>query len=127
MAPRFDHTIVRVNDLEESVSFWVEHLGLTDAGRDGPFAVLRIDEGSQIQLAPWGTEGNEHFAFAFEPAEFDRLFAKIREAGIPFGDRFDASANMQGPGSESGARGEGRTVYFLDPNRHLLEIRSDDA
>ena len=58
MAPRFDHTIVRVNDLEQSVAFWVEYLGLTDAGRDGPFAVLRVDAGSQIQLAPWGTEGN---------------------------------------------------------------------
>ena len=127
MPVAFDHTIVRVNDLEESVAFWVEYLGLVDAGRDGPFAVLRIDEGSQVQLAPWGTEGHEHFAFAMDAETFDRCFEKLRSAGVPYGDRFDAATNMQGPGEETGARGPGRTVYFFDPNRHLLEIRCYDS
>lgn len=29
-----------------------------------------------------------------------------------------------GPGQESGARGLAPTLYFNDPNKHLLEIRS---
>ena len=85
--------------------------------------MLRVDEGSQVQLAPWGTEGHEHFAFAMDAARFDRCFEKLRSAGVAYGDRFDAATNMQGPGEESGARGPGRTLYFFDPNRHLLEIR----
>ena len=127
MAARLDHTIVRVNDLDESVAFWTEYLCLTDAGREGPFAVLRVDEACQVQLAPWGTEGHDHYAFALDAADFDRVFARLREAGVPYGDRFDAADNMQGPGQETGARGPGRTLYFFDPNRHLLEIRSYDS
>lgn len=33
---------------------------------------------------------------------------------------------QQGPGQEPGARGMGETVYFFDPNKHLLEIRTYD-
>jgi hypothetical protein len=29
----------------------------------------------------------------------------------------------RGPGEESGARGLAPTLYFFDPNQHLLEIR----
>jgi hypothetical protein len=29
-----------------------------------------------------------------------------------------------GPGEESGARGLAPTLYFNDPNNHLLEIRT---
>ncbi len=124
MAITFDHMIVRVKDLEESVAFWTRFLGLTDEGRDGPFAVLRVDDDTTIQLAPWGTEGNEHFAFALDPDDFDSAFERLKEAGVPYGDTFHEVGNMKGPGNERGARGPGRTLYFFDPNHHLLEIRS---
>ena len=122
-----DHTIVSVNGLEESVAFWTRFLGLEDAGRDGPFAVLRVTPSTTIQLAPWGGEGGQHFAFAMEPAEFEAAFARLREAGVPYGDSFHSVGNGQGPGVESGARGPGKAVYFHDPNRHLLEIRTYPA
>jgi catechol 2,3-dioxygenase-like lactoylglutathione lyase family enzyme len=124
MPVSLDHIIVRVNDLEESAAFWVHHLGLADEGRDGPFAMLRVDPSTMIQLAPFGGEGNEHYAFGFAPAEFDAAFARIQEAGIPYGDTFHEVGNMKGPGDETGATGPGRTVYFFDPNHHLLEVRS---
>ena len=124
MAPKLDHTIVRVNDADETVSFWTRFLGVSDEGQSGPFRVVRVTPDTTIQFAPWGTEGNEHFAFALEPEEFDAAFARLREAGIPYGDSFHAVGNMKGPGMESGARGMGKAVYFLDPNRHLIEIRA---
>jgi hypothetical protein len=40
-----------------------------------------------------------------------------------FGDTYHDAANRRGPGIESGARGPGETVYLLDPNAHLVEIR----
>jgi catechol 2,3-dioxygenase-like lactoylglutathione lyase family enzyme len=119
-----DHLIVRVRDAEETVAFWARYLGIVPEGVDGPFHVVRVSESTTIQFAPWGTEGNEHFAFALAPGDFDASFARLREDGIPFGDSFHDVGNQQGPGTESGARGPGRTVYFFDPNRHLLEIRS---
>ena len=126
MAVAFDHIIVRVKDLEESVEFWTRFLGLTDEGRDGPFAMLRVDDSTTFQLAPWGTEGNEHFAFALDPDDFDSAFERLKEAGVPYGDTFEEVGNMRGPGNARGARGPGRTLYFFDPNHHLLEIRSYD-
>lgn len=119
-----DHVIVRVKDLDESVAFWTRYLGVVDEGREGPFAMLRLNGETVVQLAPWGTEGHEHFAFALDGQAFDDAFARIQEDGIAYGDSFEAVGNMKGPGTESGARGEGRTVYFMDPNRHLLEIRA---
>ena len=127
MPTRLDHTIVRVNDLDATVAFWTRFLGVDFEGREGPFGVIRVAPELTIQLAPWGTEGNEHFAFAMEPAEFERAFAALREAGVAYGDSFHDVGNMKGPGEETGARGAGPTVYFLDPNGHLLEIRTYES
>jgi catechol 2,3-dioxygenase-like lactoylglutathione lyase family enzyme len=64
-----------------------------------------------------------HLAFALPRAEFDDAFARVKAAGIPYGDSFHAVGNMQGPGREAGSRGDGEAVYFFDPNQHLIEIR----
>ena len=118
-----DHLILPVKDASESIAFYTRFLGLRDEGQDGPFSVLRITPTLTLQLAPWGSDGGEHLAFALEPAEFDATFERIRAAGIPYGDSFHAVGNMQGPGRESGARGAGDAVYFFDPSKHLIEIR----
>jgi catechol 2,3-dioxygenase-like lactoylglutathione lyase family enzyme len=55
--------------------------------------------------------------------EFEQVFSRVREAGIPYGDTFHEVGNMRGPGDETGARGPGKAVYFFDPSRHLIEIR----
>lgn len=118
-----DHLILQVNDLSESVRFYTELLGLTDEGRREPFAVVRVTSDFIIQLAPWGTKGGEHLAFAMPRAEFDEVFRKVREGEVPFGDSFESVGNMKGPGDATGARGPGASLYFFDPNKHLIEIR----
>jgi catechol 2,3-dioxygenase-like lactoylglutathione lyase family enzyme len=121
--PQLAHLILNVNDRQATADFYARMLGFTHEGMDGPFTVLRVNDGLTLQLAPWGTKGGEHLAFALSKAEFDAAFARIREAGIPYGDRFDAVGCQRGPGMESGAKGTGEAVYFFDPNKHLLEIR----
>ncbi len=116
--------ILKVNDAKVSAAFYVDVLGFVHAGHDGPFTVIRAGDACQLQLAPWGTKGGEHLAFALEPGEFRRTFARIEERGIPYGDTFDGVGRNAGPGSEAGARGPGPTVYFFDPDRHLIEIRT---
>jgi catechol 2,3-dioxygenase-like lactoylglutathione lyase family enzyme len=120
---QLDHLILDVNDRERSVAFYTEVLGFGDEGEDGPFAVLRVNPDLTLQLAPWGTEGGAHLAFALEPAEFDAVFTRLRQLEVPYGDSFDTVGSQQGPGLESGARGLGPSLYFFDPNRHLIEIR----
>lgn len=119
-----DHLILKVNDLDASVAFYTGILGFTAEGRDGPFTVLRVSPALQLQLAPWGTAGFEHYAFAVSRDDFQRIFERIKAAGIGFGPTFDSVGTNAGPGRESGARGVAPTLYFNDPNQHLLEIRS---
>lgn len=126
MTIELDHLILPVNDRARSIDFYTQILGFLHEGEDGPFSVLRVSAGFTIQLAPWGTSGCEHLAFAMSQAEFEEMFGRLRSAGIAYGDRFEAVGSMQGPGNESGARGMGRTVYFFDPDKHLLEIRHYD-
>jgi len=123
MAIALDHLILASNDRAESVRFYREILGFAYEGEREPFSVLRVNESTTLQLSGWGTRGGEHLAFAMSGAEFDAAFARVRAAGIPYGDSFDAVGNMRGPGDETGSRGPGKAVYFFDPSRHLIEIR----
>ncbi len=126
MAVQLDHMVLPVNDASASVSFYTEILGLTDEGVQPPFSVVRVTPDFTLQLAPWGTDGNWHLAFAMSRDEFDGAFARVHAAGIPFGDAFHDAANGRGPGDSDGARGPGKAIYLLDPNRHLVELRYYD-
>jgi catechol 2,3-dioxygenase-like lactoylglutathione lyase family enzyme len=121
-----DHLILNVNEITSSVEFYVDVLGFKLEGEDGPFTVIRVNEEFTLQLAPWGTGGNEHFAFAFSREDFDAAFTRVKEKGIPYGDSFHTVGNNQGPGLETGARGPAPTLYMNDPNNHLIEIRTYD-
>ena len=119
-----DHVTVNVNDAEETVSFWNMVFGFDSEGQSGPFTVLRISADLTFQLAPWGTEGGSHFAFAMSLDEFRRVFDILKSENIPYGDSFHSVGTQSGPGIEDGARGQGASVYFNDPNKRLLEIRT---
>jgi catechol 2,3-dioxygenase-like lactoylglutathione lyase family enzyme len=123
MAAQLDHMILVVNDRNQSIEFYTRILGFVHEGEREPFAVIRVNDGLTLQLAPWGTSGGTHLAFALPRSEFDSIFDRIRQAGIPYGDTFESVGNMRGPGDESGARGPGKAVYLFDPSKHLIEIR----
>jgi catechol 2,3-dioxygenase-like lactoylglutathione lyase family enzyme len=122
-AVSLDHLILPVNDREASLAFYTQTLGFAYVGECPPFSVVRVNESTTLQLAPWGTEGNQHLAFAMPRATFDAVFERVRAAGTAYGDSFHTVGNQQGPGDEEGARGPGKALYLLDPNRHLIEIR----
>lgn len=79
-----------------------------------------------LQLAPWGTEGHEHLAFSLSHERFNKVFAQIREKGIAYGESFHSVGTNTGLGVEFGAKGNAPTLYFNDPNKHLIEIRTYD-
>ena len=121
-----DHLILNVNDVDASVRFYTDVLGFVDEGKNEPFRVIRVSPDFEILLGPWPTEGGEHLAFAMPRTEFEQVVRRVRERGIPFGDAFDSVGSMRGPSLEShagGARGRATSLYFLDPNRHMIEIR----
>jgi catechol 2,3-dioxygenase-like lactoylglutathione lyase family enzyme len=119
-----DHIILKVNDLQASVAFYTHVMGFSLEGHDGPFTIVRVNPDFQLQLAPYGTPGLEHYAFAVSRMHFDAIFDRIKAGNIPYGRSFDSVGSNVGPGEESGARGVAPTLYFYDPNKHLLEIRT---
>lgn len=121
-----DHIIINVNEVPASVDFYVNVLGFTSDGSDGPFTVIRVSDDFTILLGPWGTKGGEHLAFALSREDFDSVFARLKDRGIPYGDSFHSVGNNLGPGIENGAKGPAPTVYMYDPNSHLIEIRTYD-
>jgi hypothetical protein len=126
MAAVVDHDILHLSDAAGSVAFDERVLGFAGEGTDGPFSVVRVSESFTLQLAPWGTKGGEHLALTMTRAEFEVVLGRIRAEGIAHGSSFHGVGENAGPGEEGGARGDGPTLYFYDPDRHLLEIRHDE-
>jgi catechol 2,3-dioxygenase-like lactoylglutathione lyase family enzyme len=123
MPVELDHLILKVNDREASIAFYTHVLGFRHEGERGPFSVLRVTDRLTLQLAPWGSTGGEHLAFAMTRGEFDDVVHRVKEGGIAYGDAFDTVGNGRGPGDEEGAQGNGKALYFFDPSHHLIEIR----
>ena len=124
MTTVLDHTIVPVRDREKSVEFYTRIFGFEDLGEAGPFLAVRVNETFNLDFAVSDDFRNIHYAFAMEAAEFEAAFARIRESGISYGDSPFARDNMQGPGMTLGAKGDGKAVYFDDPDGHVLEIKT---
>lgn len=122
MPVHLDHLILMVGDLERSADFYTRVLGFRRDPDRPPFATIRVAPDFVLQLAPWGTKGGEHLAFAMPRDQFDAALARIRVAGIPYGDTFETAANMRGPGRSDGARGPTLSLYLFDPDRHLIEL-----
>jgi len=123
---KIDHLILNVNDVDACVDFYVNILGFQLEGKDGPFTIIRVNDDFTLQLASWGTKGGEHLAFALSRVDFDKVFDRMKENGIPYGASFHTVGSNSGPGIESGARGAAPTLYMNDPSKHLIEIRTYD-
>lgn len=69
---------------------------------------------------------SRHLAFAMDRATFEAAFERIRTSGITYGDGSSSPASRQGPGRSTGLHGATNSVYFHDPDGHLLEILTYD-
>lgn len=118
MPVELNHTIIKAHGKEASARFLTEILGLPEATLFGPFQVVKTANG--VNLDFYDTDGeivSQHYAFLITEAEFDEIFARIRERGLDYW----ADPYQSRPG-EINRRDGGRGLYFEDPNGHLLEI-----
>jgi catechol 2,3-dioxygenase-like lactoylglutathione lyase family enzyme len=119
-----DHTNWRVRDLEASLRFYRDVLGLTPFGleeyRRGERSLvsLRVTEEFILHLTPdpdferGSTGGYDHLALCVEGAERDELAAYLESEGVEIEKRFD---------SITGARGEGPALYVRDPDGYRID------
>jgi catechol 2,3-dioxygenase-like lactoylglutathione lyase family enzyme len=117
MTIRLDHTIVHARDKEASARFLAEILGLPAPIRVGPFAIVRLGNGTTLDfIDSQGDITQQHYAFLVSESEFDGIFGRIRERQLPYWA--DPSRREEG---RINTWDGGRGVYFDDPNGHLLE------
>ena len=127
-----DHIVLNVGDIDRSLKFYTEVLGLqgerVDEFKTGKvgFPSVRINAATIIDLFPTKdnapaaddekTNGNlNHFCLVVENAEFAGAIDHLTENRI---------AIREGPVSRWGARGRATSVYFLDPDGNEIEIRA---
>jgi catechol 2,3-dioxygenase-like lactoylglutathione lyase family enzyme len=118
MPVELNHTIVSVRDKHEAAKFFTEILGLPEATTYGPFAVVELTNNVSLDFADdHGDVVPRHYAFLVDEAEFDAIFARIKERGLDYW----ADPGKNRPG-EINRNDGGRGVYWHDPNGHFLEI-----
>ena len=118
MSIALNHTIVPARDPKASATFLAEILGRSAPVPFGPFYGVELDNG--VTLDYMRTDGDidtRHYAFLVSEAEFDEIFARIRERGSTYW----ADPAGKRPGEINHNDG-GRGVYWDDPNGHRLEI-----
>ena len=118
-ATGLDHIVLNVADVERSLSWYMEQLGLegvrVEEWRRGEvlFPSLRLDATTIIDLLHVERTGEnvDHVCLVVEPVDLDALAAS---------GRFDVVA---GPSRLFGARGEGVGLYVRDPDGNVIELR----
>jgi len=118
MSVQLNHTIVNVKDKRESASFPCDILGLAAPTPYGPFLVVQVDNDVSLDYLdnPGGVH-TQHYAFLVDEPEFDAIFARIRDRGLPYW----ADPHKSEPGQVNTHDG-GRGLYWEEPSGHLLEI-----
>lgn len=118
MAIQLNHTIVPARDAKSSAVFLTEILGLEAPRRFGPFWTVTLSNSVTLDYQD-STEAMpiEHYAFLVSEAEFDAIFARIRERGLQYWA--DPAHQLSG---QINRHDGGRGLYWNDPNGHYLEI-----
>lgn len=117
-----DHIVLTVGDVERSLSWYVDLLGLAaervDEWRAGevPFPSVRLTDSCIIDLFAGEPTGRnlDHFCLVVDAADLDTIVDD---------ERFDV---VSGPVPRWGARGTGTSVYVSDPDGNTVELRTYD-
>lgn len=121
-----DHTNWRVRDLEASLGFYRDVLGLEPFGleeyRRGerPLVSLRVTENFILHLTPdpefeRGPTGSyDHLALVVEGTQPDELAKRLQRMGVEVEKQFESIV---------GARGAGPALYVRDPDGYRVELK----
>lgn len=118
MLQSLNHLTLAVSNLQTSVSFWRDQLGLSlhaqwDTGAyltcGDLWLCLSFDE-TRAYVQPEKSDYT-HYAFSVAAADFDAFSHKLEQAGVTVWKN---------------NKSEGASFYFLDPDGHKLELHVGD-
>jgi catechol 2,3-dioxygenase-like lactoylglutathione lyase family enzyme len=121
MSITLNHTIVPAKDKDAAARFFARIFGLNYDGPMSHFAPVRVNEELTLDFDTADSFEPHHYAFHVSDDEFDAIFQRVQEAGIPWGSDPRSAANRQ-----LNSRKGGRGVYFHDLDGHLLELLTRD-
>jgi len=116
-----DHVVIRCRDQARALDFYTRVLGCAEERRIEAIGLIQLRAGrSMIDLVPADPppthEGRnvDHFCIGIETTSMEALAAWLRADGIEvLGD----------PAERYGARGMGLSVYVLDPDGNIVELK----
>jgi catechol 2,3-dioxygenase-like lactoylglutathione lyase family enzyme len=123
MRVALDHVVVAVSEWERSNAFYRDVLGAEVIERGRGFAYRFGDQqlnvhGPGVEPHPVAADpvrpGNSDLCFVWDGA-IDQAVEHLRRHGVEI---------EEGPVERPGARGQGTSVYFRDPDGSLLELIS---
>ena len=123
-----DHIVLRTRDVEESLRFYTEVLGLqperVEQWRAGeirfPSARLNADTiidffaSDNIPMGKDGPKNQDHFCMVIDYTDMEQLKERFEDAGIEI---------QAGPGKRWGSHGDGISLYIYDPDDNVVELR----
>ncbi len=123
-----DHIVLRVKDVEASMKFYVEVMGLqperVDQWKAGevrfPSARLNADTiidffaSDQETIGREGVKNQDHYCMVIEKTDMEELKAKFEAMGVDI---------QAGPGKRWGSHGDGISLYIYDPDNNVVELR----
>ena len=123
-----DHIVLRVKDVETSLKFYTETLGLKperiEEWRAGKirFPSARINADTIIDLFASdqepidkdGVKNQDHYCMVIEKTDMEELKSKFEAMGVGI---------QAGPGQRWGSHGDGTSLYIYDPDDNVVELR----
>src|SRR5687767_10985074 len=86
MAIILNHTIVPAHDKDASARFFAQIFGLKYERSGGYFAPVRVNETLTLDFDDDVDRfDTHHYAFHVSDPEFDAIFKRVQESGIPYG------------------------------------------
>lgn len=118
MSAALNHTIVAAHDQQATAEYFATILGLQIGAPYGPFMPVETSNDVTLDiLATTEQIAPQHYAFLVSETDFDAIFARIQQAGIP---HYADPAHTEP--DQINYNDGGRGTYFDDPNGHNLEI-----
>jgi catechol 2,3-dioxygenase-like lactoylglutathione lyase family enzyme len=122
---RLDHLVIGVSDWKRSNPFYRDVLGAEIIELDKGRFAYRLPDGQQLNVHGPGSTPHPRAVDPVRPGNSDLCF-------VWDGSLDDAAAHLRahgvdvelGPVARNGARGEGVSLYFRDPDGSLLELIS---